>query len=236
MIRKFSRKNGFLFPYNCFSIWWDRIERHGTVSFRVGEDTYLCIIYLSNSRIQMIPRAEEGCNLRLIKRCLPGREELESLIASLFFPDFPRPLYAREKPVKLIRERRMISLLPFFFTSKFTKPTPPLSFCFLTRMSIPAFYNSKKRKREKILHLWYYSSISLQTLISQIQISSSRDKIAPLLARSILDPISRSKAEALPRYSHKCKLRVELDLSYVHALRPTAMNIRDARFSTREQQ
>lgn len=142
----------------------------------------------------------------------------------------------REKPVKLIRERRMISLLPFFFTSKFTKPTPPLSFCFLTRMSIPAFYNSKKRKREKILHLWYYSSISLQTLISQIQISSSRDKIAPLLARSILDPISRSKAEALPRYSHKCKLRVELDLSYVHALRPTAMNIRDARFSTREQQ
>lgn len=74
MIRKFSRKNGFLFPYNCFSIWWDRIERHGTVSFRVGEDTYLCIIYLSNSRIQMIPRAEEGCNLRLIKRCLEGRK------------------------------------------------------------------------------------------------------------------------------------------------------------------
>lgn len=48
--------------------------------------------FISNSRIQMIPKrtrsvsilVEEGCNLRLIKRCLRGREELESLIASLF--------------------------------------------------------------------------------------------------------------------------------------------------------
>lgn len=153
MIRKFSRKNGFLFPYNCFSIWWDRIETHGTVSFRVGEDTYLCIIYLSNSRIQMIPervdpRAEEGCNLRLIKRCLPGREELESLIASLFFPDFPRPLYAREKPVKLIRERRTISL-PFLFHFQIYE-TNTSSFVLLSYTNVnPCFLQFQETKVKK---------------------------------------------------------------------------------------
>lgn len=61
--------------------------------------------FISNSRIQMIPKrtrsvsilVEEGCNLRLIKRCLRGREELESLIASLFEafhdPSVRSPIY-----------------------------------------------------------------------------------------------------------------------------------------------
>lgn len=61
--------------------------------------------FISNSRIQMIPKrtrsvsilVEEGCNLRLIKRCLRGREELESLIASLFEafhdPSIRPPIY-----------------------------------------------------------------------------------------------------------------------------------------------
>lgn len=65
--------------------------------------------FISNSRIQMIPKrtrsvsilVEEGCNLRLIKRCLRGREELESLIASLFEafhdPSVRPPIYEINK-------------------------------------------------------------------------------------------------------------------------------------------
>lgn len=140
--------------------------------------------FISNSRIQMIPErtrsvsilVEEGCNLRLIKRCLRGREELESLIASLF-EAFHDP--STRPPIYEINTSSFVSL---------SSPQTPFLKC--------------KSHRETC---WG-------------NVRSEIDSLSPSFVISL---------------SHKCKL---LDLSYVHALRPIAMNIRDARFSTREQQ
>lgn len=144
--------------------------------------------FISNSRIQMIPKrtrsvsilVEEGCNLRLIKRCLRGREELESLIASLF-EAFHDP--SVRPPIYEINTSSFVSL-----------------------SSLQTPFLKCKSHRETCCKI-----------VGEM-----------FVARSIL--VSPSFVISL---SHKCKL---LDLSYVHALRPIAMNIRDARFSTREQQ
>lgn len=204
-------------------LWWDRIERwHGFI--RARKDTYLHLRSVSrvssrafsslirgfkwwSGRTTSVSNRGRTCNLRLIKRCLPRREELEPLIASLF-ETFP---LHTESIVKLIRKRRM----EFAPLSAFLLP--------------PSFFRPNIEQRKKVnlprdrdsppnLHLFCTnviftvhntSLLNNKILLGNIREIDSRSNL------TINDPSFLSLSLSLFPFPNKCKLRAELDLWYV---------------------